>query len=561
MGRLLSRRAVAQGSIAALAACASPGAGGADLLIHGGPIYTGNPAQPRVEAVRVRDGVFVFAGALADARASGHGVREIDLGGAAAFPGFTDSHVHLTYVGMAAMVLDLVGVESIAALQRRLADYARAHPSGPIIGRGWIETHWPERRFPTRGDLDGIVGDRPVFLERIDGHAAVVNSAALALAGIDASTPDPDGGRIERDASGAATGMLIDNAAALAQSRFPSPTDAQRREALRQAARIYAARGWTGVHNMSTSGDEHIDFLDLDGAGDMPLSANLYLAPPQRYVDAARTWETMRARGAFESARVRVRGYKLYMDGALGSRGAALLAPYSDASGDGLLVTPPDELRLMLSHAREYGVQVATHAIGDRGNRLVLDAYRDAFANSPTALRAARWRIEHAQVIAREDLPRFAELGVIASMQPSHAISDLHFAPARLGPDRLAGAYAWRSLLASGAVVCAGSDAPVEKGDPLIEFYAATYRHDLSGFAGPDWRGEEAVSRAQALHMLTTAPAFASFSEAERGTIEPGKRADLSAFSVDLMEAAPMDIPTARAVLTVSGGRITHQAL
>ncbi|MFN3465962.1 MAG: amidohydrolase family protein [Terricaulis sp.] len=211
--------------------------------------------------------------------------------------------------------------------------------------------------------------------------------------------------------------------------------------------------------------------------------------------------------------------------------------------------------------AREQNVQITTHAIGDRGNRLVLDAYRDAFADDPEALRRARFRIEHAQVIASEDIPRFAAQGVIASMQPSHAISDLHFAPARLGPQRLAGAYAWRALLDSGATIAGGTDAPVEKGDPLIEFYAATYRHDLSGFAGPDWHQEQAVTRAEALRMFTAAPAFATFSENERGGIEVGKRADVSAFSVDLMTAEPGAIPAALPVLTVSGGIVTHDAL
>jgi predicted amidohydrolase YtcJ len=203
-------------------------------------------------------------------------------------------------------------------------------------------------------------------------------------------------------------------------------------------------------------------------------------------------------------------------------------------------------------------VQIATHAIGDRGNRLVLDAYRDVFGGSSDALRAVRWRIEHAQVIAPEDLLRFAEMGVIASMQPSHAISDLHFAPARLGANRLAGAYAWKALLDSGAHLAAGSDAPVERGDPLIEFYAAAYRHDLNGFAGPDWHLEQALSRAEALAMLTTGGAYSAFEETERGTLEVGKRADISAFSVDLMEAPAADIPQARAMLTVSGGRVTH---
>lgn len=549
---LLSRRRFAQASLGALVAACAP-RGAPDLIIHGGPIYTGVTETP-VEALRIRDGVFAVVGSLADARANARGAREIDLAGAAAFPGFTDAHVHLTGVGAAALTLDLVGTTSITDLQTRLRVYAAAHAEGPIYGRGWIETHWPERRFPNRADLDAIVPDRPVLLERVDGHAAVANSAALQLARIDNNTANPAGGSIERDASGAATGMLIDNAMSLVQSQFPPPTATMVREALQHGARIYASRGWTGVHNMSTSLAEAQLFEEFAAAGDLPISADIYLTPD----DAAAVLE----RGPYGQGAVKVRGIKMYIDGALGSRGAALLAPYSDAhASTGLLVMPVEQIADIIRRAQEKNVQITTHAIGDRGNRLVLDAYRDAFANDPEALRAARYRIEHAQIIASEDIPRFAAQGVIASMQPSHAISDLHFAPARLGPNRLAGAYAWRALLDSGATIAGGTDAPVEKGDPLIEFYAATYRHDLSGFAGPDWHQEQAVTRAEALRMFTAAPAFATFSENERGAIEVGKRADVSVFSVDLMTAEPAAIPTALPVLTVSGGTVTHEAL
>ncbi len=549
----LSRRRFAQSvCAAALAGCAARES--QDMILHGGPIYTGVAAQPRVEALRISDGIIAFAGPLDEARSGARGVREIDLGGAAAFPGFTDAHVHLTGVGMISMRLDLTGVASIAELQDSVRRYAAANPEGAIVGRGWIETHWPEGRFPTRTDIDAVVGDRPVFLARVDGHAAVVNSAALESAGIDANTGDPAGGRIERDARGAATGMLIDNAMRLVEAALPAPTPGMVRDALRQAAHLYAARGWVGVCNMSTSASEAELFQALDAAGELPLRTDLYLQPED--AELARQYRPDAA------SRARIRGVKLYMDGALGSRGAALLAPYNDAPGSsGLLVTPLEGLREHLRRAREARYQVATHAIGDRGNRLVLDAYRDAFAGQPEELAAARWRIEHAQVIARQDIPRFSAMGVIASMQPSHAISDLHFAPARLGPSRLGGAYAWRALLESGAVIAAGSDAPVEKGDPLIEFYAAAHRHDLSGFAGPDWGVDQAVPREDALRMLTWGPAFAVFEEGVRGTIEAGKRADISAFSVDLIEADAATIPAAQPVLTVSDGVVTHQAL
>ncbi len=549
----LNRRNFGLGAVAALSTACSAQQG-RDLIIHGGPIYTGLAAQPQVEALRISAGRIAFAGALDEARSGARGAQRIDLGGAAAFPGFTDAHVHLGGVGLAAMALDLTGIASLAAMLEAVRVYAAAHREGPIVGRGWIETHWLERRFPTRADLDAIVSERPVVLTRADGHALVANTAALQLAGIGANTRDPEGGRIERDAAGAATGMLIDNAMGLVRSRMPEPTSSMRREALRQAAQLYASRGWTGVANMSTSGEEASFFQEFAAAGELPLWADIYLTPEDS--------EPVFERGPYADASgvAHVRGVKLYMDGALGSRGAALLAPYNDAPGSGLLVTPVDELRATLRRARERGVQVATHAIGDRGNRLVIDAYRDTFADAPTSLAAARWRIEHAQVVAPQDIPRFAELGVIASMQPSHAIGDLHFAPSRLGQARLVGAYAWRSLLDSGATIAAGSDAPVEKGDPLIEFYAAMHRHDLQGFAGEGWHLEEAVSRDQALAMFTQAPAFASFSEAERGTLEAGKRADISVFSADLMQAAPADIPNAEAVLAISGGRITHDA-
>ena len=549
-----SRRGFAQGAMAALAAgCA--GRGAPDLILHGGPIYTGAAGQGPVEALRLSGGRVAFAGPLSDAQANARGAQRIDLAGAAAFPGFVDAHVHLGGVGMAAMTLDLVGVESVAALQERLRAYSAAHPQGPIYGRGWIETHWPERRFPNAADIDAIVDERPVLLERVDGHAAVANTGALRLAAIDANTRDPDGGRIERDSSGAATGMLIDRAAELVQTRFPPPSAAQRREAMAAAVQLYASRGWVGAGNMSTSLEEAQILQDLAANEALPLFVDVYLTPE----DSPAVYD--RGPYADPSGLVRVRGVKLYMDGALGSRGAALLAPYQDAPGEGLLVTPVETVRDFLARARTRGIQVATHAIGDRGNRLVLDAYRDTFADDAAALRAARWRIEHAQVIAPEDLPRFAAMGVVASMQPSHAISDLHFAPARLGADRLAGAYAWQSLARSGAVLAAGSDAPVEKGDPLIEFYAAAVRRDLAGFAGPDWRAEEALSRAEALKMLTWGPAYASFQENDRGTLEVGKRADVSVFSTDLMTAAPDTIPVAKPMLTIAGGRVTHNAL
>jgi predicted amidohydrolase YtcJ len=529
----------------------------ADLLIHGGPIHTGVAAAPTAEAVVVRADRIAFVGPLAEARRrAGAGARDIDLKGAAAYPGFVDGHVHLTGVGLREMTLNLEGTPSVAGLIEAVRAYAAANPgTTPITGRGWIETHWPEKRFPTREDLDRAAPGRVVVLGRADGHALVASSAALALGGITRDTPDPDGGRILKDARGEPDGMLIDNAQGLVRSKLPGTTPAQVREAVQKGAALYASRGWTGVDNMSASTTDLVAMQSLAAAGALPIRVDNYMDP--RSADEVLT----NGPSVDPTGRVWVRGIKMYADGALGSRGAALLAPYSDApETSGLLVMRPEEMAPYLIRALRSGAQVATHAIGDRGNRLTLDGYAKAFTADRDAGRNTRWRIEHAQILSPADLARFAKMGVIASMQPSHAIGDLYFAPARLGPDRLKGAYAWRDLIDSGATLVAGTDAPVEKGDPLIEFYAAAVRKDLAGKAGPDWHPEERVNRAEALRMLTLAPAFATFREAELGTLEVGKRADLTILSKDIMTVPDPEILTARPVMTVVDGEVVFEA-
>jgi predicted amidohydrolase YtcJ len=538
-------------ALAAGLALAAPAAA-QDLLIHGGPIYTG---EAKVEALAIKDGKVAFAGPLAQARAAAPGARDVDLKGAAAYPGFVDAHAHLSGIGFREMTLSLEGTPSIDALVERLKAWAAANPgSDVIVGRGWIETHWPEKRFPTRADLDRAVPDRPVVLTRADGHALVANSAMLSLAGVRRDTAAPAGGQILKDAAGEPTGMLIDNAMGLVRAKTPPPSSAAQAEAVRRGAQVYAARGWTGLHDMSVGTQEVAIQQALAARGELPIRIDNYMSQ----ADA----EAVLRDGPSQdpSGLVRVRGVKLFMDGALGSRGAALLAPYADAEGTGLIVTPRETIDAILAKARKSGAQIAVHAIGDRGNRVILDAYQQAFADDPAALKTARWRVEHAQILAPEDLPRFAQMGVVASMQPSHAIGDLYFAPARLGPERLKGAYAWESLLKSGAVVAGGSDAPVEKGDPLVEFYAAAYRHDLKGFAGSDWHLDEAVTRAQALDMLTRGSAYAGFRENDLGRLAPGRPADVSVFSVDLMTAPFADIAKAHAVMTIVGGKVVYDA-
>lgn len=533
----------------ALAAASFASAHAGDILIHGGPIHTGVDAAPIAEAVLIRDDRILFVGPLATARAkAAKDVRDLDLKGAAAYPGFVDAHAHLTGIGLRELTLNLDQVKSVAELVATVKAYAAAHPDGAIYGRGWIETHWPEKRFPTKADLDAAAPGRIVVLGRSDGHASVASSAALAKAGITAATA-PAGGQILKGSDGAPDGMLIDHAQALVKDVIPPPDEALKREALRKAGALYASRGWTGLDNMSVMADDLALLRDEAAKGGFRIRVD-------NYMDPSGAAEVL-AKGPATDATglIRVRGIKLYMDGALGSRGAALLEPYSDAEGLGLQLTERDKGLTLMKQAKAVGAQVAMHAIGDRGNRMTLDWFQESLAGDTTA----RWRIEHAQIVADTDVPRFARLGVIASMQPSHAIGDLYFAPARLGKDRLHEGYRWKDFLKAGVVVAAGSDAPVEVGDPRIEFYAAVYRHGLDGFANADWHLEEAVSRAEALKMLTLAPAYAVFREKELGTLEAGKKADVTAFDNDLMTIAPKAILTAQPVLTVVDGKVVFE--
>jgi predicted amidohydrolase YtcJ len=528
-----------------------------DLLIRGGPIYTGVDAHPTAEVVVVRDGRIAYVGAAAQAPAA-DGLEVVDLKGSALFPGFTDGHAHLDGIGWREMTLNLEGSASVAEAMARLSAWAQAHPDGSIIGRGWIETRWPEARFLTAADLDAAAPGRVVLLERADGHAAVGSSAALAAAGIDADTAAPSGGEILKGADGRPTGMLVDAAMALFAPLQPQADPAATREAYRAGFRVEAAYGWTGVHFMSAPWKDMPLLERMAEAGEAPLRVYNAVTP-----DGAAELIASGPRSVADG-RIITRAIKYYADGALGSRGAALFQPYADRPDTtGLMQITGEEIVPLYEAALKGGIQIATHAIGDRGNASVAEWYAEAMREVPRSEWGnadPRWRIEHAQILRPSDYHWFVDLPIIASMQPSHAIGDLHFAAARLGDARLDGAYAWHSLVDLGVIVVGGSDAPVERGAPLIEFYAAVARRDLEGFQGPDWRPNEAVDRATALKMFTLWPAYASFREAELGTIEVGKRADLSAFSVDLMTAPFADIPKGHATLTVVDGEVVYRA-
>jgi predicted amidohydrolase YtcJ len=545
--------------LALLLAGAATTAQAQDLLIHGGKIYTGVDAAPTAEAVLVRDGRIAWVGAERDQPAAPASIPTVDLKGAALFPGFTDGHAHLDGIGWRELTLNLEGSTSIAEAMARLTAWAETHPEGPIVGRGWIETHWPEARFLTKEDLDAAAPGRVVLLGRADGHALTASSAALAAAGINADTAAPTGGEILKDDTGQPTGVLVDAAEQLVHGLMPQANQAALREAYRAGFRVEAEYGWTGVHFMSAPWKD-IPLLEaMAEAGEAPLRIYNSITP-----DGAAELIAGGPRSVADG-RVITRAIKYYADGALGSRGAALFEPYADRPDTtGLIQITEQEIVPLYQAALRGGIQIATHAIGDRGNASVIEWYQQALAGVAAGDRPngadVRWRIEHAQIVRPSDYHWFVDLPIIASMQPSHAIGDLHFAPARLGDARLDGAYAWHSLADRGVVVVGGSDAPVERGAPQNQFYAAVARRDLDGFQGPDWRPHEAVDRQTALKMFTLWPAYASFREAELGTIEVGKRADFTAFDVDLMTAPFADIPKGKAVLTVVDGEVVYRA-
>ena len=552
-----------------------------DLLLLNGNVYTGDSAAPRAEAVAVSGGRIVFVGSNVDAQKfRAEAKRVVDLGGKTVLPGLNDGHMHIAGVGFRELEFNLEGTTGIADLRAKLKErVTHVGPKKWIAGRGWIETHWTPSAFPTAKDLDDLSPDNPVVLGRSDGHALVANSLALKLAGIDRSTPNPTGGEILRDPqTGEATGMLIDEAMAFVYRLVPSATAKEKEQALIVGAEREASLGWTGVQVAGHDFDESELLRKLVASGKIklrifdavsgpgPESQRSARTPGTAYGEGTAAWQVFQSGAVIgeSDGRYTRRGVKLYVDGALGSRGAALLAPYADSPGSsGLLMQKEEDLLPFLEDALRKGIQIQTHAIGDRGNRLMLDLYEKAFAAVPVDQRMVaepRWRIEHAQIIDPTDIPRFAKLGVIASMQPSHAIGDLYFAPSRLGSARLDGAYAWQSLLKSGAVIVSGSDAPVERGEPMIEFYAAVARRSLDGFANDDWRLDQRMTREQALRAMTLSAAYATFEEKDRGSIEVGKRADFTVLTADIMQIPEPDILKTRCAMTIVGGEVIFES-
>ncbi len=487
-------------------------------------IISMDESRPYAEAmVFDDDGKLLALGTSATLRAAHPDAKVVDAGNAVIVPGLIDAHGHVLGHGLSLLRANLVGARSKDEIIERLRAFAADLPADEwLLGRGWDQNLWPERDFPSAADLDAAFPDRPVWLERVDGHANWGNSAALAK--LDRSLDGDwqvEGGEILRR-EGKATGVFIDTAAGLIESLVPAPDAAQLRRALDRSVQALVAAGITGVHDAGVS-EPVLDLLrEMADEGALPLRI-------QAWADGDATALAARCRdgGAYThpGGRLAMRTVKLYSDGALGSRGALLLADYSDAPGQrGLPVTSAEGLRTAMQKARDCGLQVATHAIGDAGNRLVLDLYAEVLGDQASS--DHRWRIEHAQIVSLTDIPRFRDLGVIASMQPTHATSDMGWAEQRVGPMRIVGGYAWRSFRDAGVRLALGSDFPVEHIDPLAGLYAAITRQDAKGAPAGGWQPQEKLTAFEALRGFTQDAAYAAFDEARLGSLSPGKRAD-----------------------------------
>ncbi len=527
---------VALAAMALAGVCSPVGASGVTVLTAQ-RIHTMDPARPKAEAMAFdAQGRILALGNGPELMARYPGATHLDADDSTVIPGLIDAHGHVAGLGLAQMRAPLVDSISKADTVQRLRKFAADLPEGAwLLGRGWDQNDWPEQSFPTAADLDEAFPDRPVWLERIDGHAGWANSAAMRAVARDLTGDwQPDGGRIERDAQGRPTGVFIDSAMALVDEAMPPIDGATAERALTLGMRSAVEHGLTGVHDAGVSLEQLGVYRQLADAGRMPLRVYAMADGDAQALQALCDTGLYRHDGG----RLQMRAVKLYVDGALGSRGAAMLEDYQDDRGNrGLLLTQAADLARIVDKARGCGVQLAIHAIGDGGNRAVLDAYAESLRQSPQ--QDHRWRIEHAQVLAPEDLPRLAEQQVIASVQPTHATSDMPWAEDRLGPERVVGAYAWRQLRDSGARLALGSDFPVESVDPRLGLLAAVTRADAAGLPAGGWLPQEKLTSFEALRGFTLDAAYAGFNDGQVGSLTVGKHADFVLLAQD-----PLAIPS-----------------
>ncbi len=557
----------------------------ADVLYVNGRIYTMDGHMNVAEALATRGDRIVAIGSKRDLEGSVRPKQVVDLGGKPVFPGFIDAHAHLMSLGVSKITVNLAGASTEAAIARLVEERVRkSEPGQWIRGRGWDQNLWPTKRFPTHEILDKISPDNPVYLARVDGHAAWINKKALEIAGISNQVPDPEGGRIIRDGSGNPTGVFVDNAMALISKFLPPPSVKESEEAIKLAVEECLQFGIVCMDDMGVDSKEIEIYKGLIDRKEFPF--RVYAA-----IDGlGETWDQYTKKtdaGApkglllgYGDNRLWVRAIKLYVDGALGSRGAALLEPYSDDPNNrGLTVTDEKSLRQAVGEALASGFQVCTHAIGDRGNNIILNVYEAALKEHPVA--DHRLRVEHAQVLALNDIPRFRQLGIIPSMQPTHCTSDMYWAEARLGPARVLGAYAWRSLLSTGVIISGGSDFPVESPNPILGIYAAVSRQDLngrprnaqdvraffqlssSGISDTSafengWYTSQRMTREEAIRAYTTWASYAAFQERLLGSLEKGKLADFVILSRDIMQVDQHEIPATVVEKTILGGDVVY---
>ena len=538
---------------------ANPKCDQADLIIADASIYNGLSDNSFIGSIGIKDSKISF---IDKGTKTSYGecddVRVLNLKEQFVYPGFVDGHGHLKGIGYRELTLNLQGISSLDLTLKAVENYlSLKKPNDWIIGRGWIDKTWPEKRFPTRWDIDSFAPNNPVVLERADGHAVVVNSVVLKLANIDSSTPDPHGGFIEKDSNGEPTGLLVDMAMNLIADLIPKLTRNDDKKAFIEGIKRNVALGWTQIHVPGGT------FQDISILNEIKSENNL-LQRVYFMVDDGEPADLLLKKGPIIDPEnlLTVRAIKMYADGALGSRGAALIEKYSDYDGKGVFIFREEETKPRLAKALIMGIQIATHAIGDNGNRVVLNWYEEAFENAKNnneMVSEPRWRIEHAQNITPIDQKRYVELNVIPAMQPSHAIGDLHFAIDRLGLERINNAYAWRDLIDQGLIIAGGTDAPVEIGDPRIEFYAAITRKDTDGFHAEGWNLDQRLTRLEALKMFTIWPAIASFEDDIKGTIEVGKLADFSIFDKDIMTIPEQEILSIKNIYTIVGGRVVYE--
>jgi len=528
------------------------------ILVHG-RIHTLDPAVPDATALAVAGDRIAKVGSDKEINALvGPGTRKIDLENRTVIPGLIDAHLHLMEIGKALEQIDLRDIDSPEEVVRRIGEAAAQAPSDAWVqGRGWDQNRWPVKEFPTAAQLDAVTRDHPAAFYRVDGHALWVNSKALEIAGIKRGAPDPKGGRILRDKStGNPSGVLLDDAMALVESKIPTSETATKRHWVQLAGERLLATGITSVHDAGIDpGDVDIYKMMVE-ENTLPVRVYAMLGGSNKKLPDYFVQQRIIGYG---DRRFTFRALKVGVDGALGSRGAALLAPYSDdPANSGLITTSGDQLEDLTRQALKRGFQVCVHAIGDRANRMVLDRFQAALAAVPT--QDPRLRIEHAQIVSPPDLERFARLGIIASMQPTHATSDMPWVPARLGPDRLAGAYAWKTLLDSKAHLAFGSDAPVESFNPFEGLFAAVTRQDQTLSPEGGWLPEQRLSREEALRAFTIGAAYAAFEESEKGTLSPGKLADLVVLDRDYFEVPEAEIFQITPVATMLGGKIVYES-